>query len=152
MRKLLLFAITFSLITITSCTRNEDIIDLSQEEKELLVKQTLIEFNKSAIKTGKLQKFVKSISQKTSVNNLSNSDVEIMFQEFLGDQTEVFLDLYYRLEAMDMTKEEFLDIANQFEYLKVEMRDNLVKNASYRACEGSSLAAGIMKWLDLCEQ
>ncbi len=152
MKKLLLFTLIFSFITITSCTRDEDVLEVSQEEKELLVKQTLIEFNKSAIKTGKLQQFLKSLSQKTANNNLSEPEVEALFQEFLGDQTQAFLDLYYQLEAMNMSGEEFGSIADQFEYLKLEMRNSLGKSASSRACESTTgLAAGILKWLELCE-
>ncbi len=152
MKKLLLFTLIFSFVGITSCTKDEESIEISQEEKELIVKQTLIEFNKSAIKTGKLQKLMNSLTQKSSSENLSSSEVEILFQEFLGEQSQSFLDLYYQLEAMNMNGEEFANIADQFEYLKLEMRNSLDKSSS-RSCDYSSgLLVGMLKWLGVCEQ
>ncbi len=144
MKKLLLFTILFSLIGITSCTKDEENLELSQKEKELLVKQTLIELNKSAVKTGNFQQFMKSLSQKTVTNNLSGSEVEALFLEFLGDQSQVFLDLYYQLEALNMTGEEFTRIANQYEHLKSDVGSKLQKGSE--GC-GNSLPCSILDWL-----
>ncbi|MBQ0732806.1 hypothetical protein [Aquimarina celericrescens] len=144
MKKLLLLTILFSLIGITSCTTDEENLEFSQEEKELLVKQALIELNKSAVKTGKFQQFMESLSQKTANDNLSSSDVETLFQEFLGDQSQTFLDLYYQLEAINMTGEEFTRIADQYEYLKSGVNSKHQK--STEGC-GMSLGCAILDWL-----
>ncbi|GAA4272141.1 hypothetical protein U6A24_11595 [Aquimarina gracilis] len=144
MKKLLLFTLIFSFIGITSCTRDEESLEISQGEKELLVKQTLIELNKSAVKTGKFEKFLKSLSQKTTEGNLSGSEVEILIQEFLGDQSQTFLDLYYQLEELNMTGEEFLRIADQYEYLKQGVSSKLQKTSE--GC-GNSLACAVWDWL-----
>ncbi|MEW7291541.1 hypothetical protein [Aquimarina sp. 2304DJ70-9] len=142
MKKLLLFTLIFSLIGITSCTKDEEHLEISQEEKELLVKQTIIEFNKSAIETGKFQQFMTSVPQKTA----SGQDVEALFQEFLGEQSQTFLDLYYQLEAINMTGEEFKSIADQYEYLRLDIGISLGKSSS-GSCNYGELACAIKDWV-----
>ncbi len=146
MKKLLLFTLIFSLIGITSCTKDEDHLEMSQEEKELLVKQTIIEFNKSAVETGDFYQFKESISQKYATDNSSEPDTEALFQEFLGKQSQAFLDLYYQLEALNMTGEEFTRIAHQYEYLKVEWRSNLGKRDYLYASCNNSLSCALEEW------
>ncbi len=151
MKKLLLFTLFFSLIAITSCTKNEDTPELSQEEKELLVKHTLIEFNKSAIKTGKLHKFSMKLSQKTASGDLSNEELEALIQDFLGDQTQAFLDLYYQLLALNLTDNEFYEIAYQYEDLRLSFLENISGNKSNDHCNGVGYADTIMEWLLGCK-
>ncbi len=146
MKKLLLFTLIFTFIGISSCTKDEEHLDISQEEKELLVKQTIIEFNKSAIETGKFQKFMTSISQKTS----GDQDVEALFREFLGEQSQAFLDLYYQLEAMNMTGEEFTQIAHKYDYLRLDTRINFGKSSNSCGNSGNngSLLCAILDFID----
>ncbi|GAA4277898.1 hypothetical protein GCM10022259_26220 [Aquimarina mytili] len=124
---------------------------MSQEEKELLVKQTIIEFNKSAIETGKFQQFMKSRYQKTATDTSSESVNQDLFEEFLGEQSQAFLDLYYQLEAMNMTGEEFRRIADQYEYLRIEIRNSLGKSSS-AGCDLGSLWCAIEDWVSQKEQ
>lgn len=142
MKKLLLFTLIFSFIGITSCTKDDNELEISQEEKELLVKQTIIEFNKSAIETGEFQKFMNSVPQKTA----NGQDVEALFREFLGEQSQAFIDLYYQLEAMNMTGEEFTRIAYRYEYLRLEWRTNLDKSSS--DCGNATLLCALLDFLD----
>lgn len=139
---LLLFIATF--VGLSSCSKDE-IAEISQEEKELLVKKILIELNESVVKTGKFEQFEKSLFQKTATDNLNVSEIEALFVEFVGGQSKVFLDLYYQLEAMNMTGEEFKLIADQFEYLRLETGSNLQKISS-ESCI-SSLICGMIDWL-----
>lgn len=121
MRRLLLFTFILSFIAIGSCSKDDEDAKVSQEEKENLVKQTIIEFNNSAIKTGKYKEFVNSVNQKTATAPLSPVELEAMLQEFLGDQTQAFLDVYYQLEALNLTVEEFESIAYKFDYLIINI-------------------------------
>ncbi len=147
MRKLLLFTFVISFLTITSCSRDEEALEVSQAEKEYLVKQMIIEFNKSAVKTGDFQRFMKSISQKNSAGSSNELDVEALFQEFLGEQSQAFLDLYYQLEALNMTGEEFKSIADQFEYLRLEMINTNSGKSSDSGCgENSTLVCAFLDW------
>ncbi|MBQ4821802.1 hypothetical protein [Aquimarina sp. MMG016] len=143
MKKLLLLLSIITFVGLSSCSKDED-VGISQEEKEFLVKKTLIELNKSVIKTGKFEQFQKSLLQKTATDNLNGSDIEALFLEFLGDQSQTFLDLYYQLEAMNMTGEEFTRIADQYEYLILGVGSNLQKRSS--DCSISSLACSIWDW------
>ncbi len=124
MKKLLLFTLVFFFIAITSCTRDEEIPEVSQEEKEHLVEKVLVEFNKSAIKTGKYQEFINSAVQKTTSSSFNRSELEVMVENFFGDQTQSFLDAYDRLEALNLTSEEFHQIAHRFEYLRIYVGSN----------------------------
>ncbi len=135
MRRLLLFTFIFSFIAIASCTRDQESTKVSQEEKEYLVKQTIIEFNNSAIKTGKYKEFIGSISQKSAKEPLNSAELETMIQEFLGDQTQAFLDVYYQLVALNMTAEELENIAYTLEYLIVITNDS---DKDVGCCEASS--------------
>ncbi|WP_143273619.1 hypothetical protein [Aquimarina sp. MAR_2010_214] len=119
MRKLLLFTFILSFITVVSCSKDEEDTKVSQDEKEYLVKQTIIEFNNSAIKTGKYEAFIKDVSQKSATTPLNKAELKMLIQNFLGDQTQKFLDVYYQLEALELTSEEFYGIAHQFEYLRL---------------------------------
>lgn len=119
MRKLLLFTCVISFLTVASCSRDEESRQVSLAEKEYLVKQTIIEFNNSAVKTGKYEAFINDVSQKSVTAPLSQVELEVMLQGFLGDQTQEFLDVYYQLEALKLSSEEFYSIAHQFEYLRL---------------------------------
>ncbi|WP_074410132.1 hypothetical protein [Aquimarina megaterium] len=138
MRKLLLFTCIISFLTVISCSRDEETTQVSLTEKEYLVKQTIIEFTNSAIKTGKYEAFIKNVSQKSATASLSQVELEAMIQEFLGDQTQAFLDVYYQLVALNMTAEEFESIAHQFEYLIL----NLVTNSGKEDSSCCSFAGG----------
>ncbi|WP_024771187.1 hypothetical protein [Aquimarina macrocephali] len=134
MRKLLLFTCVISFLIVVSCSRDEESTQVSLTEKEYLVKQTIIEFNNSAIKTGKYEAFIKDISQKSATAPLNPIELEAMVQEFLGDQTQAFLDVYYQLVTLNMTVEEFYSIANQFEYLRINIKTNFDKNGNSDCC------------------
>ncbi|WP_106794837.1 hypothetical protein [Aquimarina sp. Aq78] len=121
MRKLLLFTCVISFLTVISCSRDEESTQVSLTEKEYLVKQTIIEFNNSAVKTGKYEAFIKDVSQKSVTTPLNSVELEAMVQGFLGDQTQAFLDVYYQLVALNITPEEFHVIASQFEYLRLNV-------------------------------
>ncbi|WP_271766402.1 hypothetical protein [Aquimarina algiphila] len=134
MRKLLLFICVISFLTVGSCSKEEESSEVSLTEKEYLVKQTIIEFKKSAIKTGKLNVFIRSISinQKSVEEPLSETELETMVQSFLGDQTQAFLDLYYQLIELNITGDEFRSISYQFEYLRG------IQTSSKSSCCGAS--------------
>jgi len=150
MRKFLLLTMIGTLLTITSCSKEESVEEISQEEKEQLVKETLIEFNKSAVKNGKFQVFKNTFRQKTADDQFTQEELETMVQEFLGDQTQDFLDLYYQLEALNITSEEFRSIADQYEELRLEIIENLNKRS--RICgNGNSLFSEILAWAGVCE-
>ncbi|WP_109300214.1 hypothetical protein [Aquimarina sp. AU474] len=117
MKKLLLFISAIALLGISSCSKN-DVNEISQAEKENLVKHAIIEFNKSAIKTGKYQVLISEIAQKSVTGDLD--DLEELLQEFLGDQTQSFLNVYYKILELNLTEDEFFAIANQFEYLRID--------------------------------
>lgn len=140
MKKLLLFTCVISLLIVTSCSRDTDSTEVSLAEKEYLVKQALIEFNKSAIKTGKYDSFINKASQKSAVEELSPAELEALLQDFLGDQTQAFLNVYYQLEALNLTSEEFHSIASNFVYLQI-YRVNLSKDRA-GCCEIGENAGG----------
>ncbi len=140
--------IALMVIGVSSCTKDE-VNEISQAEKELLVKQTLIEFNKSAVKTGKYEKFVNVMSLKNSSNELNEEEIEALVQEFLGSQTQMFLDLFYKLESLNLTDEEFFHIANQLESLFINVSTGEGKQAT--CCEevintGSDGLDRILTW------
>ena len=147
MRKLLLFLITVSVIGISSCTR-DDVEEISQAEKELLVEQMLIELNKSA-KAGKYQKFVTVVSQKSATESLSEAEVEALFLEIVGEDAQIFVDLYFQLKAINMTGEEFKSIAEQFEYLRPNFGSKISKDSDSEECDVyvPSLICQFTKWL-----
>ncbi|WP_281987421.1 hypothetical protein [Aquimarina aggregata] len=120
MKKQLLFIIGFFLLTIISCSKEES-NEISISEKEYLVKQTLIEFNNSAVKTGKYDLLITKLSQESLKQEDSQIKLENILREFLGDQTQAFSDIYYQLVATSMTSEEFKSIARQFEDLIVNI-------------------------------
>ncbi|WP_025664865.1 hypothetical protein [Aquimarina megaterium] len=135
MRKLLLFTCVISFLTVISCSRDEESTQVSLAEKEYLVKQTIIEFNNSAVKSGKYETFVNSVSEKSSTTPLNQAELEEMVQNFLGIQTQAFLDVYYQLVALNMTTEEFYNIADQFEYLRLNIKTKSSKNSG--CCDAS---------------
>lgn len=150
MRKLLLFLSIVAFVGLSSCSR-DGVTEISQEEKELLVKQTLIEFNNSAVVTGKLQNYLNSVAElKSRTANTSREELEALLQKFLGDQTQAFLDLYYQLEALNMTKEEFLSIAYLFEDLRLQIMGNLGKASSDEDCDQDGLINMILEYLKIC--
>ncbi len=149
MRKFLLFTLVISFLGTVSCSKDEEHTEVSQEEKEYLVKQTLIEFNKSAVKTGKYKEYINSLRQKSTEEQLSEAEKEALLQEFLGDQTNVFLDLYYQLEALNLTPQEFYDIADQFEYLRLNILVNVSKNPG-DCGTSSSLYGTFLDWISGC--
>lgn len=138
MKKLLLFTCLFSFFIIISCSRKEESTEVSLTEKEYLVEQALIEFNKSAIKTGKYDKFINSVAQKSSMEPLSEDELEVMVSDFLGDQTQIFLDVYYQLVALNISQEEFYSISHQFEYL----RFGTTSSSKNGGCCGTGGSAG----------
>ncbi|EZH74025.1 hypothetical protein ATO12_14205 [Aquimarina atlantica] len=135
MRKLLLFTFVISFLTVISCSQDEETTQVSLAEKEYLVKQTIIEFNNSAVKTGKYEAFIKDVSQKSVTAPLSQTELETMVQGFLGDQTQAFLDVYYQLVVLNLTPEEFYSIAYQFEYLRLNVKMRSNKNSG--CCDAS---------------
>ncbi|MCK8520814.1 hypothetical protein M0D21_04520 [Aquimarina sp. D1M17] len=145
MRKLLLFLSIVAFVGLSSCSKDE-VTEISQEEKELLVKQTLIEFNNSAVKTGKLQSFAKIWTSKSAT--ASEAELEEILQNFLGDQTQVFLDLFYELEALNLSSEEFHSIANKYDYLRSHIRLNKNENG---VCGVQGAVGDFLDWLFECE-
>ncbi|WP_108808674.1 hypothetical protein [Aquimarina spinulae] len=153
MRKLLLFTCVISFLTVASCSREEESTQVSVTEKEYLVKQTIIEFNNSAIKTGKYEAFIGDVSQKSTTTPLSQAELEVMLQEFLGDQTQAFLEVYHQLEALNITDKEFYSIASQFEYLRLDIIKNLSKSASeFCGANTGTLLRILISWVNLCEE
>ncbi len=144
MRKLLLFLIAVSVIGISSCTRDE-VDEISQEEKTLLVKETLIELNKS-VKSGEYQKFFTVLSKKSAVETLSEEEVEALFLQMLGENSQTFVNLYFQLKAINMTGEEFLKIAHQFEYLKPNYDGKLFKESVSSSC-WEALICAFFDWV-----
>ncbi|RZS93471.1 hypothetical protein [Aquimarina brevivitae] len=110
--KKLLPLILICLLFSYSCSDQIDEID--QNDKELLVKEVVIEFNKSAVKTGKYKAFIEEYAQKSAKKQLSDDEIRVLVGEFLGDQTESFLIVYHELLKLDLTPEEFYAIASQF--------------------------------------
>ncbi len=154
MRKLLLFTFVISLLGTVSCSKDEEHTEVSQEEKEYLVKQTLIEFNKSAVKTGKYREFINSVYQKSSLDQLTSTELEILLQDFLGDQTQQFLSVYYKLEALNLSSEEFLSIADQFEYLRINSTQESGKIGGCCAIgsnSGDSLLGDLIRYTCSCD-
>ena len=129
MRKLLLFLMAIAVIGVSSCTKDA-VDEISQEEKEFIVKNTLIEFSKSAIKSGKYTALVNKASLKTENDYLPPEELEKLVEEFLGEQTKTFLNFYYMLVELNLSTEEFLAIAEQFEYLRPSLYGNFGKNDS----------------------
>ncbi|TSE06217.1 hypothetical protein [Aquimarina algiphila] len=152
MRKLLLFIFVTSLFVVESCSKHEEYTEVSLTEKEYLVEQTLIEFNNSAIKTGKYDRLINSISQKSTTESLSQAELEVMLQEFLGEQTQAFLSVYYQLEALGITAEEFYSIAHQFEYLRLDISSNGEKKSGNCSGGPASLLSAIINWFSGCDK
>lgn len=156
MKKQLLFIVGLFLLTIISCSK-EDSSEITISEKEDLVKQTLIEFNNSAVKTGKLDDFTKIISRKSSEKDFTTIQLEVLFQDFLGDQTQEFINLYNILIDLEITPEEFFIIASQFDYLRINLRMSLSKESNSDACsiaaagDSSSIIRAILTWAYECE-
>ncbi|WP_271784011.1 hypothetical protein [Aquimarina algiphila] len=154
MRKLLLFTCIISFLTVGSCSRDEEPTEVSLTEKEYLVKQTIIEFNNSAIKTGKYKGFVNSVAQKSAVEELNSGELEVLLEEFLGEQTQAFLDVYYQLVALNITPEEFYNIASQFEYLRLNITLNRDKGSGGCCSAGGdgNIFVALYNWVCGCEQ
>ncbi len=156
MKKQLLFIVGLFLLTIISCSK-EDSSEITISEKEDFVKQTLIEFNNSAVKTGKLDDFTKIISRKPSEKEFSTIELEALFQDFLGDQTQEFINLYNILIDLEITPDEFFLIANQFDYLRINLRMDASKESNSDACsvaaagDSSSIIRAIITWAYECE-
>ncbi|MDY8137230.1 hypothetical protein [Aquimarina sp. 2201CG5-10] len=156
MKKLLLFTFWISLLFITSCSKDDRSEEILSAQKEYLVKQTIIEFNKSAIKTGKYETFINSFSEKSASGELSQTEIELLIQEFLGNQTEEFLNVYYQLEALNLTAEEFYSIADQFEDLRIYLI-GLSSNRSQRGCcdvsdADDGVLAILLGWACNCQE
>ncbi|WP_438422891.1 hypothetical protein [Aquimarina macrocephali] len=151
MRKLLLFIYIISFITTFSCSKDERAYETLQEDKELIVKQTLVEFNKSAIRTGRLQKFTKSLYQKSLNTGINDQELELVIKKFMGDQTQAFLDLYHQLNALNVTPEEFYSIAHQFGYLRLDTKE-LDKSSSDICNSGGGLLVAIFDFVIGCEK
>ena len=112
MRKLLLtlFIISYSF---SSCSSDTSIGNDIQDKK-LLVKNTLIEFNKSAIKTGKYDKLMNTLK---SADKMSDEELENLFMDFFGGLSDKFTSFYNQLEALGFTDEEFQQFASEYNYI-----------------------------------
>ncbi|MBP2833078.1 hypothetical protein J8281_12855 [Aquimarina sp. U1-2] len=153
MKKLSFLALVISLLVLTSCTQDEDNQEIFKESKESLVEQMIIEFTKSAVKTGRLQEFRNSISQKSVTDNLSESEQRALIIDFMEDQTPAFLDLYHQLKAMKVTAKEFYSIAHQFEDLRLNILNNVGKSSKWNGCGvNSELLDAIYDWIWGCDE
>ncbi len=155
MRTLLLFISVVSLLTLSSCSNDEALQEITQAEKEQLVKQTIVEFNKSAVKTGNYEVFIRDLTKRTKTTELSQSELEILLQDFLSQQSVEFKNLYYQLESLNLTATEFYGIADQFEYLRTDILKSL-KSSSETSVGCETIGAGsfltiFINWVTDCE-
>ena len=112
MRKLLLTLFIISYL-FSSCSSDTS-IGTDIQDKKLLVKNTLIEFNKSAIKTGKYDKLMNTLK---SSDKMSDQELEALFKEFFGGLSDRFTSLYNQIEVMGFTEEEFQQFAMEYSYI-----------------------------------
>ena len=127
MKKQLLFLILIGSLIFQSCSKNDEI---DQDAKEIIVRKTLIEFNKSAIKSGKYLDFVQKVNYKSSQQELTDEEIKTLIDEFLGEQTNDFIKVYNELVKLNLSTEEFYTIASQYK----EVFDSNLKNQSQSAC------------------
>ncbi|AXT60179.1 hypothetical protein D1816_07390 [Aquimarina sp. AD10] len=156
MKKHLLFIVGFFLLTIISCSKEES-SEILLSEKENVVKQTLISFNNSAVKTKKYKVFINELSRKSNISDLTPEELDLLVDEFLKEQTQEFQQLYYKLAELNLTSEEFSIIASEFDYLRID--NNFKLNKGRICCEisgglesnGNPLGS-VFKWACGCEE
>ncbi|WP_299256572.1 hypothetical protein [uncultured Aquimarina sp.] len=116
MKTKLLYLTSFLLVFITSCSSDESINGSVEQEKDLKVKSLIEAFAKDVIPSPGFSKFIEEVQNKSS-SGLTTEEAAQLEQEFLSRQTEEFVELYYYVLALDLSKEELRGFI--IEYLSI---------------------------------
>ncbi|WP_405207459.1 hypothetical protein [Aquimarina sp. LLG6339-5] len=109
MKTKLLYLISFLLVFFTSCSIDESANEISLYEKEMAVKNLFDSFSKSVVHSTSYAKIIEEIQIKSSSNS-SEEEMQQLEQEFLSLQSDEFVELYYSVKSLNLTKEEIRDI------------------------------------------
>ena len=143
MKKILLFFIILY-VSVISCNEEDANIQDDISTKEL-VKNALIEFNKSAVKTGKYKDYLHRKNENKEDHNLAPEELERLVQDFLGDQTPEFIEAYNKLVDLKITSEEFKLISSEFDYMRIQFQ---VDTKGLQCCSGNPRATLLDSFFD----
>lgn len=143
MKKIIFFLIGVS-ISFCSCNTEDTNIQNDISTKEL-VKKAIIEFDKSAVKTGKYEGYLFLRNKEQQTEDFALERMELLVQNFLSEQTPEFIDVYTKLVNLGITADEFRTISSDFEYLRLEFQSN---NKEFQCCGDSPRATLLDSFFD----
>lgn len=101
------------LLFISSCSVEDSNPDNSLTETELIVKKSMEAFY-LASKSASFKKFVNGVKSKSEYSELTEEEYQRLLDEFLSQQPQELVDLYYLLISLDLSDNEILEIALRF--------------------------------------
>ncbi|WP_299607592.1 hypothetical protein [uncultured Aquimarina sp.] len=114
MKTKLLYLASFMLVLFTACSVDEN-TQLSEQEKDLKVKSLIKTFAEEIQPSDSYKKFIEEIkSRSKNTSNYSEEELKLQEQEFLSQQTPEFVELYYLVSEMNLSKEELRVIVIEY--------------------------------------
>ncbi|MDH7447215.1 hypothetical protein [Aquimarina sp. 2201CG14-23] len=143
MKTKLLYLAGFLLLFITSCSVDETENELSKEEKELMVQELFVSFSKSAENSPSFNKLMQTIRSKSS-STWTTEEIQQMEEDFLSQQSIVFIELYNSVVALNLSNEEIISIISLYKITINISKGNKTNDACKEivaASEGSNFFA-----------
>jgi hypothetical protein len=133
--KNIICTILFSFLLFSCTTEENEVID-----KELTVKNLLTEYVNVVNNQPKYADFFNKAEtySKSSLNNNSTSEEELL--NLLSTINPEFLNLYEKVQGLNLTKEEFLEIANNYENL---LSSNMDSYSAKKVPFQNAIACGV---------
>ncbi|WP_299313710.1 hypothetical protein [uncultured Aquimarina sp.] len=111
MKTKLLYLTSFLLVFVTSCSSDENISELSANEEKVV--ELFDVFSKKIVNSESYLKFTKEIQIKSS-SGLTEAELYQIEQEFLSQQSPEFIELYYYVVDLDLSKDELRYIVLEY--------------------------------------
>ena len=94
------------LVLFTACSVDEN-TQLSEQEKDLKVKSLIKTFAEEIQPSDNYKKFIEDINSRSkNTSGYTAEELKLQEQEFLSQQTPEFVELYYLVSEMNLSKEE----------------------------------------------
>ena len=136
MKTKLLYTVSVILLLSVSCSVEQNDTETLEQEKELKVKSLAKAFKEDIIPSKSFKEFTRNLQTKSS-EALTVDEIAQLEQEFLSQQSEEFVELYYYVKELDLSEEELRVII--VEYLSsINKSDNGDTKNESEDCVGSS--------------
>lgn len=117
MKTKLLYVTSFVLVLFTSCSIEEDVVEISTDEREATVIKLFDSFSKVAVGSTGYTKFVQSLQNKSSSDAWTEEEIQQLELEFLSQQSSEFVQLYYYVVRLNLSEEELRSIIIDYAFL-----------------------------------